>query len=162
MLERIRAMLAGTTPEATADTVATPFARRVVAVAVLLLEVAQSDRGIGEREMAAIENVLRERFRLGAEATKALVEAGRMEFDIALEDWIFARQVRDGFDLSERIDIVRTMWELVYADGRLARLEESRMRRLGEALRIQPAEFEALRTRAAADSAPEGDEVNRA
>jgi hypothetical protein len=36
------------------------------------------------------------------------------------------------------------------------------MRRLGQALLNPPAEFEALRTRAAADSAPEGDEVNRA
>jgi uncharacterized tellurite resistance protein B-like protein len=162
MLERIRALLAGTPPEATPDTVSTPFARRDVAVAVLLLEVAQSDRRIGEREMAAIEKILRERFRLDGDATKALVDAARMEFDAALEDWIFARQVRDGFDPSARIDIVRTMWEIVYADGRLERLEESRMRQLGEALRIPPAEFEALRARAAADASPERGEVNRA
>ena len=75
-----------------------------------------------------------------------------MEFDIALEDWIFARQVRDGFDLSERIDIVRTMWELVYADGRLERLEEAMMGHLGHALRIPPADFEALRATAAGNA----------
>ena len=56
--------------------------------------------------------------------------------------------VRDGFDARVRVEIVELLWEVVYADGRLKRLEDSSMRRLAAQLGIDEAEREAARAQA--------------
>jgi uncharacterized tellurite resistance protein B-like protein len=147
MLERLLQQLSRM-PRATADTVGAPFSRRDLAVAVLLLEVAQCDRRVGTEESAAIERIVRERLGVDAASTAAFIAAARTEFDAALDDWIFATQVREGFDSEERLAIVREMWNLVYADGHLERLEEAMMNRLAGELDILSTDFDAARAQA--------------
>ena len=72
----------------------------------------------------------------------------RTEFDASLDDWIFATAVRESFDLAERIAIVGQMWELVYADGQLDRLEEAVVLRLAEELGVMGDDLEAERAQA--------------
>jgi uncharacterized tellurite resistance protein B-like protein len=67
---------------------------------------------------------------------------------------VFAKAVRDGFDARERAGIVELMWEVVYADGRLARLEAALMRRLTRQLRIGKAEAKAAQAQAFARMTP--------
>jgi uncharacterized tellurite resistance protein B-like protein len=153
MLERWMATMLKT-PPATADTVGAPFARRDLAAAVLLLEVAQCDRGVGPEETTTIERIVRERLGAGVESAKALIAAARTEFDASLDDWIFAAAVREGFDPVERIAIVGEMWDVVYVDGHLEGLEEAMMQRLGGELGIADADFEAARAQAFARHGP--------
>jgi uncharacterized tellurite resistance protein B-like protein len=135
-------------PTAPPDTVGAPFQRRELAVVALLIELAQSDRNLNAEELATIERIARERFGLDAATAGRLIAAARSEFDASLEDWVFAKAVRDGFGTRERVEIVELLWEVVYADGQLARLEESSMRRLAAQLRIGEAEREAARAQA--------------
>lgn len=136
------------TPVAPPDTVGAPFQRRQLAVVALLIELAQSDRDLTPEEVATIERIVRERFSLDALATARLMAAAHSELDASLEDWIFTKAVRDGFDIPERIEIVELLWEVVYSDGRVARLEESSIRRLAAKLGIDEAERESMRARA--------------
>jgi uncharacterized tellurite resistance protein B-like protein len=140
------------TPLPTADTVGTPFPRRQLAMVALLIELAQSDRRIRREEMATIERIVREHFGLDGETAGRLIAAARLELDASLEDWVFATAVRDAFDLPQRLDIVERLWEVVYADGKLARLEASMMRRLCQQLGIGDADREAARAQAYARS----------
>jgi len=135
-------------PSPTPDTVGTPFPRRQLAVVALLVELAQSDRSLEPEELATIERIVRERFGLDAATAKRLIAAARRELDAALEDWVFATAVRGGFDVKERVEIVELLWEVVYADGGLQRLEASLMRRLSTQLEIGEAEREAARAQA--------------
>ncbi len=151
MLERLFSLL-DQPPAPTADTVGTPFSRRELAVVALLIEIAQSDRHLEPEELATIERIVRERFGLDATNAVRLIEAARRELDAALEDWIFANAVREGFDAGERVAIVELLWEVVYADGKLARLERSRMRRVCDELDIGETEREAARVQAFARS----------
>jgi len=153
MLDRLLALLNGT-PAAPPDTVGTPFNRRDIAVVALLIEAAQSDREVPAHELATIERIVRERFGLDAAAAARLIAAAQTELDASLEDWIFAKAVREGFDERGRVAIVELLWEVVYADGRLARLEASAMRRLSEQLAIGAADQEAARAQAFARMMP--------
>ncbi len=132
-------------PPPTRDTVGAAFQRRQLAVVALLIELAQSDRSVPEEELATIERIVRERFALDAKTAARLIRAARRELDASLEHWVFATAVREGFDAGERAEIVELLWEVVYADGRLARLEESLMRRLSAQLGVGEAEREAAR-----------------
>jgi uncharacterized tellurite resistance protein B-like protein len=147
MLARFLSLLMNP-PPVTADTVGAPFERRQLAVAALLLELAQSDRNVAPEELETIERVVRERFGLGPATAARLIETARTLFDASLEDWIFAAAVREGFSAEERVSIVGMLWEVVYADGRLARLEAPLVERLSAELGISEAEREAARAQA--------------
>jgi uncharacterized tellurite resistance protein B-like protein len=136
------------TPPPTADTVGAPFGRREVAVVALLIEAAQIDRSNNPDELAAVLRIVRERFALDAAAADQLVATARSQLDASLEDWIFAAAVRDGFTADERAAILGLLWEVVYADGRLARFEESLLYRLSRQLRVGEAASEAARAQA--------------
>ena len=151
IFDRILALLTQT-PVAPPDTVGAPFQRRQIAVAALLLELAQSDRHLTPEKLAVVERIVRERFGLDETVAARMIAAARTELDASLEDWVFTKAVRDGFDIPQRIDIVELLWEVVYADGHLARLEESSMRRLARQLKIGKADREAARAQAFARS----------
>jgi len=136
------------TPPATNATVGAPFARREIAVVALLVEAAQIDRASSVEELAAVERIVRERFGLDAAVAGQLIAAARSQLDASLEDWVFAVAVREAFTLDERADILGLLWEVIYADGRLAVLEESLLRRLARQLRVGDAECEAARAHA--------------
>jgi len=135
-------------PPATNATVGAPFARRDIAVVALLIEAAQIDRASSADEFSAVERIVRERFGLDAAGAEQLIAAARSQLDASLEDWIFAAAVREGFTPEERADILGLLWEVVYADGGLAALEESLLRRLTRQLRVGEAEGEAARAHA--------------
>ncbi|MCC7218151.1 MAG: TerB family tellurite resistance protein [Burkholderiales bacterium] len=151
MLEKFLALLS-TPPAPVRDPAGPPFARREIAVVALLVELAQSDRALDGAELAAIERIVRERFGLDAATAGRLIAAARAELDAALEDWVFANAVREGFTAAERVGIVELLWEVVYADGKLARLEGSQMRRVADELGIGDAERDAARAQAFARS----------
>jgi uncharacterized tellurite resistance protein B-like protein len=147
MFDKLLALLSQSPPP-TSDTVGAPFQRRELAVVALLIELAQSDRTVPAEEGATIERIVRERFALDAAAAGRLISAARRVLDASLEDWVFAAAVRDGFDVRERVEIVELLWEVVYADRHLARLEASLMRRLADALEISQSDREAARAQA--------------
>ena len=140
--------LLGRTPPATPATIGAPFARRDVAVVALLIEAAQIDRSTATYEMAAIERIVHERFGLEPGVAGELIATARIQLDASLEDWIFATVVREGFSVDERAEILGLLWEVVYADGRLARLEESLLQRLARQLRVGKAVSETARAQA--------------
>ena len=151
MFDRLLAIL-NAPPASPPDTVGAPFQRREIAVVTLLVELAQSDRTLATGELATVERIVRERFGLDAATAGRLIAAARVELDAALEDWVFANAVREGFDARERLEIVELLWEVVYADGKLARLEESLMRRVANEIGIGETEREAARAEAFARS----------
>ncbi len=147
MLARILSLLKDPSP-LTVDTVGAPFERRQLAVAALLLEIAQSDRNVAPEELDTIARIVRERFGIDASTAERLIETARTQLDASLEDWIFASAVREGFSAEERVAIVSLLWEVVYVDGRLAHLEETLMRRLSEELGIDETAGEIARAQA--------------
>ena len=123
MLTKLLELL-DSTPPATADTVGAPFARRDVAVVALLIEAAQIDGSPVPEELAAIERIVHERFGVDAAVAAKMIATAQSQLEASLEDWIFADAVCEGYTAEERAEILGLLWEVVYADGRLARFEE--------------------------------------
>ncbi|MFO1428359.1 MAG: TerB family tellurite resistance protein [Steroidobacteraceae bacterium] len=115
-----------------------PAVRRRLAVAALLVEAVHVDRQADAEERDAVKSLLRERFDLPDDEAEHLVELAEARFASVLDDWIFARAVRQGYDHDERGD-PRHLWEAVYSDGRLAAFEMDLLQRLTGALEVGPA-----------------------
>ena len=143
-------------PPATADTVGAPFARRDVAVVALLIEAAQIDGSPVPEELAAIERIVHERFGVDAAVAAKMIATAQSQLEASLEDWIFADAVCQGYTADERAEILGLLWEVVYADGRLARFEEVLLDHLSGALDVDEAERETARVQAFARSGRSG------
>lgn len=155
MFDKLLALLPAH-PGPTPDTVGAPFQHRQVAVAVLLLELAQADHRIPSDELHAIEAVLRQRFHLDAGMASRLVDTAQAILGAALEDWVFAKMVRNSFDAAERVAIFSMLWEVVIADGQLGKLEQDLIEHLGRELGISAGESETARLQALARISGDG------
>ena len=130
------------------------FERRQLAVAALLVEAAHIDRNAGRDERAAVARLLRDHFRLPDHEAKRLVDEAEERYAASLDDWIFARAVRESFDEDERVEVLRMLWEVVYSDGRLAAFELDLLQRLCAALGIDEEDAEGARVQAFASANP--------
>lgn len=156
MLDRLLALLSAP-PAPTTETVGAPFPRHELAAVALLIELAQSDRRLAPDELATVERIVAARFRLDPATAAQMTAAAKRAFDASLEDWVFAHAVRQGFTAAERAGLVALLWEVVYADGRLAPLEEALMQRLAAQLGVPEDECESARAQAFARRAAPAD-----
>lgn len=127
-----------------------------LAVAALLIEVSQIDRRLAPEQRASVLRLARERFALGEGAAKRLVDLADETLAAALDDWIFSKAVREGFGPQERLDVIRMLWQVAAADGRLAPFERDMVERVGAALELAPEAVESARRETVAKCRPEG------
>lgn len=107
-----------------------------LAVAALLVEAALMHEGFSEVERSTIEGLLADRFGLDAAETRDLVEKAKGEAEGSAQIFGFTRQVVQGFNESERIELVEMLWEVAYADGTLDAHEDSLLRRVAGLIHV--------------------------
>jgi uncharacterized tellurite resistance protein B-like protein len=122
-----------------------PSRRHQIAAVALLLEASKVDRKVTAEEQKTIWHLVRTNFAEDEAATRRLIELADGAYADALDDQVFARAVREGFDHAQCIEIVKLLWEVVYADGELAPPEEDLMQHLAEGLCISVNELDQAR-----------------
>lgn len=142
------------TTEPAAPPAEAAFERRQLAVAALLVEAAFIDRSARPAECAVVSRLLSEYFGLAPKEAEALLAEAKTRYAASLDDWIFARAVREGFGEGERVEVLRMLWEVVYSDGRLASFELDLLQRLSAALGVDEEAAEGARAQAFASANP--------
>ena len=108
-----------------------------LATAGILLELAHADEHFSEREEAQLLETMTATFGLTSEQAAAIVaRAGETRAE-TIDHWGFTSRIRNGADHATRLEIVRAMWRLVLADGRLHEYEEYLVRKLSDLLGVQ-------------------------
>ena len=107
-----------------------------VAVAALLTHLVLADGIVEDEEREALERTLAAQFDLDPRAACALVEAGRVREKEAVDFYTFTRLLKRSLDADGRRDVVRMMWEIVYADGAAGELEDNIVWRVAELLAV--------------------------
>lgn len=130
-----------------------PFERRFIAAAVLLVEASQFDSGSCGETRRRILDFLQSTFHFREEVAKQVLEIAELRFANTLDDWVFAEAVHTGFSAAEREELLTMLWELVYRDGRLVKLEAQMMDKLAGELGLAADVSECARTVALARSA---------
>ena len=108
-----------------------------LATAGVLLELAHADAHFSEREEAQLLETMTATFGLTSEQAAALVERAGEARAETIDHWGFTSRIREGADRATRLEIVRAMWRLVLADGRLHEYEEYLVRKLSDLLGVQ-------------------------
>lgn len=107
-----------------------------LATAALLFHAIAVDGKIHEDEMARLKPLLTAHFQLSeGELNKLLTQAEQQEKE-AIDIYRFTSVLRDRLSLEEKRQIITMMWQLVYADGELAPLEDNLIWRTAELLAV--------------------------
>lgn len=107
-----------------------------VATCALLLEMAHTDEEFSEVEETLIEDLLENRFALPSTAIAQLISLAQGERGASPDLYHFARDINEQFSMDEKIELIESLWRIVYADGMLDKYEEYLMRQLTKLLRL--------------------------
>lgn len=135
LFDKIQQQLASpaTTPEAKASR---HDALRI-ATAGLLLELAHADSTLSAEEESHLIEHLQSGYGLDQETTRDLLEEADRARRHAIDHFGFANLLRLNAPLEDRIEVVKTMWRIVYADGRLSRDEDYLIRKMASLLGLE-------------------------
>ncbi len=137
MINRIKNMLSSgpaSEPEAERE-------RIQVATCVLLLEMAFADEEFHAMEDQLIRDLLQDKFHLSEESVAELIELSRRERKESLDTYTFAREINDNFTREEKMELMESLWRIVYADGVLDKYEDYLVRKLANLLRLSHREM---------------------
>jgi uncharacterized tellurite resistance protein B-like protein len=108
-----------------------------LATAAVLLDIAYADGEFTPTEDGNVVSFLCERFGLSAGDAQELLEAADEIRRKTVDHFALTHYIRKNAPLSERIDIVKTMWRLVYSDGHLSEYEAYLVRKLADLLGLE-------------------------
>ena len=107
-----------------------------VATCALFVEIARIDEKFTEAEMDTILSILKERYGLSPEHADALTAEAERELEKSVDLWQFARLINENYSNEEKIEIIETLWRIVYVDGKMDQYEHYLMNKLQNLLRL--------------------------
>ena len=108
-----------------------------LATAAVLLETAYADGTFTPAEDGDVVGYLQRAFNLGTEEARELVEAANEVRNQTIDHFALTNYIRSNSTLADRIEIVKTMWRMVYSDGKLTDYESYLVRKLADLLGLE-------------------------
>jgi uncharacterized tellurite resistance protein B-like protein len=123
-----------------------------LAAAALLIHVMTVDGKETGEERDKLHELLRRQFNLDDDATAELIEAAAAADRESVDLYRFTSQLVRSLDEEGRRRIVKMMWEMVYADGRLNEFEDNIVWRASDLLGISTRDRVDLRREAVGET----------
>jgi uncharacterized tellurite resistance protein B-like protein len=122
-----------------------------LATAALLTRVATVHNEMSQARRAKLHAVLRSHFDLDDPATAMLLEESAAVDRAAVDLYHFTRQLNQLLNDESRRRLVRMMWEVVYADGKVNEIEDNIIWRVADLLGVTTRQRVELRQQIAPD-----------
>jgi len=107
-----------------------------VATCALFVEMARIDEKFTQAEVETILSILKEKYGLSQEHADALLAEADKELDESVDLWQFARLINENYSVDEKIEIIETLWQMVFVDGKMDQYEHYLMNKLKNLLRL--------------------------
>ena len=108
-----------------------------LATAAILLDIAYADGNFTPAEDGDIVGFLKRAFALDDGEARDLVAAAGEIRARTIDHFALTNYIRKNSPLERRVEIVRTMWRMVYGDGRLTDYENYLVRKLADLLGLE-------------------------
>jgi uncharacterized tellurite resistance protein B-like protein len=108
-----------------------------LATAAVLLEIAYADGSFSPSEDGDIVGFMQRAFSLTPDAAQELIHAADELRNKTIDHFALTNYIRKNAPLGERIEIVKTMWRIVYADRKLSDYENYLVRKLADLLGLE-------------------------
>lgn len=107
-----------------------------VAACALLVEIARIDGTFTQEEMKTVISILKEKYGLSREHADALIAEAENQLEESVDLWQFARLINENYSNEEKMEIIETLWQVVYVDGKMDQYEHYMMNKLKNLLRV--------------------------
>ena len=107
-----------------------------VATCALFVEMARIDGTFTQAELEAILSILKDKYGVSGEHADALIQEADKERDQSVDLWQFASLINENYSTEEKIEVVETLWKIVYVDGKMDQYEHYLMNKLKNLLRL--------------------------
>lgn len=111
-----------------------------LAIVCLLCEVCVADHESASEEEATIIRTLQKLLSIDANEASTLLQDGMKEVNSSNSVFDFTSQLGE-LDSHTRIDLIKAMWEVAYADGHLDEMEEALIRKVASLLYVNHSDF---------------------
>ena len=112
-----------------------------IACAVLLCEVMRADHVFTENEQDKLSAILTKQFNLTEQEVTTTLEQAFQLSENANDFYQFTSKLNQHYTLDDRIKIVTLLWQVAYADGELASIEEHIIRKIADLLHLRHSEY---------------------
>jgi uncharacterized tellurite resistance protein B-like protein len=120
--------------------ITSPVSKNLI-TAALMIEVMQADFSLDEREQQAFISVLKLSFDLDENEVIELEELAHAKVEEATSLYEFTRQINDNFSAGEKLELIKNMWRVAFADGEIDRYEDGVIRRVAELIYVAHSDF---------------------
>ena len=111
------------------------------ATALLLFEVAKADYNLDDAEWQSMKKALVEVLIITTETADKLLTTAQTHSETNTSLQPFTRLINDEFDIEQKKKLMKAMWEIAYADGKLDKYEEHYLRKVSDLLYIPHSQF---------------------
>ncbi len=136
MLDKIKRFFDRATADASNEAGQTSEHDIRVATCALFVEIARIDEEFTDAEMETILAILKEKYGLSPEHSDALIAEAEKELEESVDLWQFAKRINENYSNDEKIEIIETLWRIVYVDGKMDAHEHYLMGKLQNLLRL--------------------------
>lgn len=115
--------------------------RLQLAACALMLEVARMDQHSSEEELKVVADSARRLLQLSDDEINEIMALAEQEAKDATSLYQFTSLIHEHYDPQQKFHLLRLMWDVALADGRIAALEEHLIRRVADLLYIPHVQF---------------------
>lgn len=114
---------------------------KILSICIFLIEVSKSDDEYDDLEKSKIIDLLKKEFSLNDDQIKLVITLADQKNNemISLHD--FTEIVNNECSYSEKKDLIKMLWDVAYADGRIDKYEDYTIRKISDLLYIKHSDF---------------------
>lgn len=112
-----------------------------LAMASLMIEVAESDFHDAPEERELVLNIVKESFDLSDTETNQIVELARQEHADSIDYFQFTSLINQHYSAAQRIELIEKLWQIAFADHTLDKHEEHVIRRIADLIHVAHSDF---------------------
>jgi len=124
-----------------------------LAAAALLIETARADFIQDDAELTRLGQLLTTSLQLERDEIHELIIAAQRQVEVATSLYEFTRVINAHCDAAQKLQLIRAMWLVAYADGNLDKYEEHLIRQTAELTYVSHRDYIQCKLSAQTDSA---------
>ena len=111
------------------------------ACAALLVEVAFADKDFDQKEKESLKISLLETYNLDEDAINEIILDADKSVEESTSLYSYTRIVNDEFEYDNKLDLLRNLWKVAFADGYLDKYEEHLLRKISDLIHISHSDY---------------------
>ena len=111
------------------------------ACAALLVEVAFADKDFDQKEKESLKISLLETYNLDEDTINEIILDADKSVEESTSLYSYTRIVNDEFEYDNKLDLLRNLWKVAFADGYLDKYEEHLLRKISDLIHISHSDY---------------------